>query len=753
MKADFQAQKIDFLREENRFSANEKNLTIYCQLNNLGLKNRLAPIYKYGMCSFLPTFAGEIFDFYVRFAMKKLVSLFLLGLMSAVVCVAKVEHLLPQPQVVTLKPAERAFQLGRSVRLEDPTATWLLRQFFNEHGGVAERGSAPLVRVELKEGLGTFDYVVAGFPNEGYTLDVTDREIKICAATSVGVIRATQTLMQLAEGYADGKACIEAVSITDFPAFKVRGWMHDVGRSFLSVEELKREIDLLSRFKINVFHWHLTENQAWRFEVKAYPQLTADTTMVRLPGKYYTQAQCREVEEYAALRGVTVIPEIDMPGHSAAFRRAMGFDMQSDEGVAALKVILSEVLATFTRAPYIHLGGDEVRIHYPQFLETFAHQVRASGKRVVTWNRLVNIPVTADIADMTQMWATSGRKVDGLPNIDCRYVYTNHMDVYADLVGIFKSNIYYAERGNPEIAGTIVCTWNDRRLLSESDIISQNNLYAYLLVTAWRAWRGGGLQYIEDGGTMLPFQGEELEEFCEWERRFLFHKAHCLSHEPIPYVRQTNVRWRITDAFPNGGDASRKLPPELEGPKQEYIFEGKTYHTAEALGAGIYLRHTWASDGLPRQMIPTFFPKSEPATTAYAWTYVYSPKEQTLGAQVEFYNYGRSERDVAPDAGRWDRYGSEIWVNNKPLTPPVWANSGIAHVESETFLINENFPARPPLQVQLHEGWNLVFIKLPFNPDGTQRLRKWMFTFVLTDPSGLNAAEGLIYSPDRTLLR
>lgn len=91
---------------------------------------------------------------------------------------------------------------------------------------------------------------------------------------------------------------------------------------------------------MNVFHWHLTDYTGWRFEVKAYPNLTAAAFNIRQPGKFYTQAQCRELVAYARERGVTVIPEIDMPGHSHVFEKAMGFDMQTDQGVEALKGLL-----------------------------------------------------------------------------------------------------------------------------------------------------------------------------------------------------------------------------------------------------------------------------------------------------------------------------------------------------------------------------------------------------------------------------
>lgn len=657
---------------------------------------------------------------------------------------AKIEHLLPRPQQLTPVGAE-AFSLGRAVRIADPTGCAALKRFFEAHGGVTEDASAPLVKVDVVGSIdGAYDYALEGFPAEGYRMTIGTDAVRIEVASPMGAIRAAQTLAQLAEGY-DGTPALETLEMTDWPAFKLRGWMHDVGRSFVSVEEIKKELDLLSRFKVNTFHFHLTENEAWRFEVKKYPQLTAAASMTRFAGKHYTQEQCREIEAYAAERGITVIPEIDMPGHSEAFLRAMGHDMQTDKGVAELKDILEEVAAVFVRAPYIHIGADEKAITYPNFLKTMTDKVHALGKKVVVWNPISGVAISKDAGfDMTQMWSTAGRKVAGLANIDCRYNYTNHFDVFADLVGIYKSSIYYQDKGSAEVAGTISAYWNDRKTPAEADIIRQNNLYANVLASAERAWIGGGKQYIEDGGTTLPNSGEEFEEFADWERRFLFHKAHSLKDEPIPYVKQTNVRWRITDAFPNGGNKDLKLPPETEGLKDTYIYNGATYGTGMATGAAVYLRHTWGGT------IPTYFGNPQTNTTAYAWTYVYSPVEQTAGALIEFQNYGRSEKDKAPDAGKWDRKGSRLWVNDAEVLPPVWTNSGKS-ITNEVDLGNENFTARPPEQIKLRKGWNKVFIKLPYvNADGV-RLNKWMFTFVLTDTEGRNALDGLIYSPDQCM--
>ena len=672
-------------------------------------------------------------------------------MMSAPNVSAKVNDILPKPQNVTLDSGGGAFLLGRAVALTDGTGCRVLMNFLDETGCTVSADASAKIRVETVSAIdGAYDYELFAFENEAYSLDVSPDEIVIRTVTPTGVIRAAQTLVQLAEGYDGETPRIEALSITDWPAFKLRGWMQDVGRSFLSISELKREIDLLSRFKVNVFHWHLTEKLAWRFEVKAYPALTEAENMIRYKGQYYTQAQCSELEAYAAERGVTVIPEVDMPGHSDVFTSTMGFDMQSVKGRAALKVILREVAGTFTKAPYIHIGGDEVTIQ-DGFLEEMSGFVRDSlGRKVVLWNKLNNKAVTSDIADMTQMWATSGTAVKGLPNIDCRYNYTNHFDVYADLVGIYKSSIYYAQRGSADIAGTVSAAWNDTKVATEDDIIRQNNQYANILASAERAWCGGGKRYIEAGGTKLPNRGDEFDEFQDFDRRFLFHKAHSLKDVPIPYVRQTNVHWRITEPFPNGGDATKAFPPELSTDTllpESFVYEGKTYSTSFATGAGIYLRHIW------HPTVPSYFASPANNQTAYAWTYVHSPEDRDVAAQIEFYTYSRSGNEYAPPAGKWDRRGSRIWLNGEEIPAPEWEqpDQSIPQDNATRGLTNENLTARDPVALHLNKGWNKVLMKLPHASNGGTGRDKWQFTFVITDKDGRNAADGLIYSPDKSI--
>ncbi|MBR2638098.1 MAG: family 20 glycosylhydrolase [Bacteroidaceae bacterium] len=675
---------------------------------------------------------------------KHLLTLMAIALIIAIPSQAKVTHLLPKPKSVT--QTEGSFALNREIKISDPTECKYLLNFLNEHGCTQSQDAKASVTVTMVNNIdGAYDYKLEGYENEAYTLDITPDEIKITAITAVGVIRAAQTLTQLAEGY-EGAASLELVSITDWPSFKLRGYMHDVGRSYVEFETLKEQIRLMSRFKINTFHWHLTENQAWRFEVKQYPQLTSKESMTRFEGKYYTQEQCKALQEYALEHGVIIIPEIDMPGHSEAFVRAMKYDMQSEQGVKALQNILDEVAAVFDKSPYIHIGADEKTITYNNFLKIMTDKIHSLGKMAVCWNPISGVTITAESGfDMTQMWSTAGTKISGIPNIDCRYNYTNHFDVFADLIGIYKSNIYYEQQGSPEVAGTISAPWNDRKTATEKDIYAQNNIYANTLASAERAWIGGGKQYIEKGGTMLPNGGEEYYDFVDFERRLLFHKANSLKNVPIPYVKQTNVRWRITEAYPNNGDMNAVFAPEEEDGdmKESYTHNGITYNSSVATGAGIYLRHTWGT------IIPTFYSNPQINTTAYAWTYVYSDTRQELGALIEFQNYSRSEKDLAPDEGKWDRKGSRIWLNGTEILPPTWDNTGVNINNNEQELKNENFTARKPVAVTLEEGWNKVFIKLPYVEANRVRLNKWMFTFVLTDPDGNKAAEGIIYSPNK----
>lgn len=564
----------------------------------------------------------------------------------------------------------------------------------------------------------------AKFQEEAYHLLITKKGILLEATTPKGMYWGRQTLEQL-KTTKNKKIYLPQCEITDWPAFRIRGFMHDVGRSFIPVEELKREISLLSRYKINVFHWHLTENQAWRLECKKYPQLNAPENMERENGKFYTLEEARQLVEFCKQHQVLLIPEIDMPGHSAAFERTFKTDMQSEKGTQILKDIIDEVCATFD-VPYLHIGTDEVQFTNPEFVPMMVKYIRDKGKKVISYNPGWNYK-PGEI-DMTQLWSYRGKAQKGIPAIDCRYHYANHFDTYADLVAMFNSRIYNQPEGSDDLAGCIVAFWNDRFIDNTPQLLAENNFYPYMLTLAERAWRGGGNCYFDGKGTLLwEDEPEQLAAFKEFEDRLLWQKNTWLKEVPFPYVRQTQSEWQITDAFPNGGDLNKVFPPE-DKEDSVYQYEGKTYKTRKIIGNGIYLRHVWGT------LVPGFYANPQENHTAYATRWIYSPKERKAKLALEFQNYSRSESDLAPRQGTWDYKCSRAWLNGQEIMPPVWKNTNTER-SNEITLKNENYMSRPAIDITLKKGWNKLMLKLPVGKFSSKetRLVKWMFTAALVD--------------------
>lgn len=582
--------------------------------------------------------------------------------------------------------------------------------------------------------------------NEAYQLTVSTDGVVIKATTPTGVYRAKQTLEQLIES-SPNKTAIPTCEITDWPAFRIRGFMHDVGRSFITVDELKKHIRLLAKFKINTFHWHLTENQGWRLESKVFPELNDSINFERLHGQYYTIEDAKEIANYCKQHEMLLIPEIDMPGHSAAFVRAMGVDMQSEKGITILKRLLDEICEDiFPDIPYLHIGTDEVQFTNPTFVPEMVSHIRAKGKKVISWNPGWNYKVGE--IDMTQLWSYRGTPQPGIPAIDSRFHYINHFDAFADIISMYNSKVLNADEGSNDIAGGIVAIWNDRLLEDEKQIVLQNNFYPTMLAFAERSWMGGGSEYYDDMGTMLPTDTSSVtfKEYVNFEQRMLWHKSNTLANEPFAYVKQTDILWHITDAFPNEGDLTKVFPPEVElSSNGSYEYDGKVYNTFSAIGASFYLRHVWGT------LVPGFYKHPKENHTAYAHTWVWSPKSQEVGLWVSTQDYSRSEKDLAPKQGKWDYRESKIYINDNTIEPPAWENSH-TNLTNEISLKNENFSARTPLLVTLDEGWNKVLLKLPVGRFSSPeiRLQKWMFTFVFVTPDGNARAKGLIYNPDKT---
>jgi hexosaminidase len=284
--------------------------------------------------------------------------------------------------------------------------------------------------------------------DEGYTLTIAPGRIMLSAPKPAGLFYGIQTLRQmLAAGGKRMRPSLPAVSITDYPRYGWRGISFDCARHFHSKEAVRRYIDLLAYHKMNVFHWHLTDDQGWRIEIKKYPKLTEvgawRDEYGRRHGGYYTQKDIREVIAYAAERYITVVPEIEMPGHATAALAAYPeffctgeqlkveakwgvfpnlFCAGKEETFAFLEDVLREVAALFP-SEYIHIGGDEAskdiwkkcphcqaRIkaeglkdeaalqgYFSRRMDTF---VRSLGKTMIGWDEILEgVPSTTAVVE------------------------------------------------------------------------------------------------------------------------------------------------------------------------------------------------------------------------------------------------------------------------------------------------------------------------------------------------------------------
>ncbi|WKD87024.1 Beta-hexosaminidase [Polaribacter huanghezhanensis] len=264
-----------------------------------------------------------------------------------------------------------------------------------------EYGSDIKLKSEASKNVISFKKDTSITNEEGYHLKIASNEITIAASSAKGAFYAIQTLRQLLPAsfengaYKESTVSIQNLEITDAPQFKYRGMHLDVGRHFFPVDFIKKYIDLMSMLKMNTFHWHLTEDQGWRIEIKKYPKLQEvaayrNETLIghysdqphKFDGKryggFYTQEQIKEVVKYASERQVTIIPEIEMPGHAQAAIAAyleLGctgkpIDVATKWGVFEdiycpkeatfkfLEDVIDEVVALFP-GKYIHIGGDE----------------------------------------------------------------------------------------------------------------------------------------------------------------------------------------------------------------------------------------------------------------------------------------------------------------------------------------------------------------------------------------------------------
>ncbi len=283
--------------------------------------------------------------------------------------------------------------------------------------------------------------------DEAYELVITKESVKLTAAKPAGLFRGIQTIRQLfphsieSSSLQKGPWQIATGTIKDAPEYAMRGSMLDVARHFFSVDDVKRYIDLIAFYKMNVMHLHLSDDQGWRIEIKSWPKLTetgGSTQVGGGKGGFYTQEQYKDIVQYAAERYITIIPEIDMPGHTNAALVSypelncnekdknpklytgieVGFSTLCTKNELVYKFVddVFRELAALTPGPYLHIGGDESHAtkkeDYIPFINRIQGIVKKHGKQVIGWDEIALSTLQPN--SIAQYWADSANSVNAV---------------------------------------------------------------------------------------------------------------------------------------------------------------------------------------------------------------------------------------------------------------------------------------------------------------------------------------------------
>ncbi|MFN3408798.1 MAG: family 20 glycosylhydrolase [Limisphaerales bacterium] len=569
---------------------------------------------------------------------------------------------------------------------------------------------------------------------ESYSLEVAADHVTAAAPQPVGLLYAVQTLRQLATA-PSGRPVIAGCRLTDAPAFAWRGFMHDVGRNFQDIELLKRFVEVMARYKLNVFHFHLTDHPAWRIECRVHPELNDPkfTPATRNPGKFYTYAELNDFIAFCRDRGVRVVPEIDMPGHSDYFKRAFGVDMQDARGMEILAACLNEFLH-HVDTPELHIGSDEATIRNPNFLPRMTELVRSRGRQIIVW-RPGHLPEGKVI---TQLWSAGdlpNHPLPGIPALDSRNDYVNHMDPFDGPLRILNLATCGQAEGDEFALGGILCHWPDIAAGEPMNIYRQSPVLPALLAAAERYWRGHTPEQPKYWARLPDAGTPDFARYAEFEARMVEQRDRFLTNWPFPYVKQTDVVWKLIGPFDHRGDVNAVFPVEREL-REEYVVNGRTNRWLEARGATIHFNHFWYDGWLPKTK----------SGTAYALTHLWSPRAQTVDFWIGFNGPSRSDRrqGANPQQGQWSTAGSRIWVNDSEIPPPRWKQPGALRQPLETPFVDEDYFYRTPTRVALQPGWNRILVKAP----RSEKTWKWMFTCVPVTVNGnaVREVEGLRFA-------
>ncbi|MFM7181963.1 MAG: family 20 glycosylhydrolase [Verrucomicrobiales bacterium] len=556
--------------------------------------------------------------------------------------------------------------------------------------------------------------------NEAYHLQTSASGAVLTAETTAGFFYGIETLRQLLVRN-EGKTTIAHAEVLDYPAFQIRGFMHDVGRNFLSLDLLKKQVDLMSRYKYNVFHWHLTEYHGWRLESKVFPELQSERTFQRFPGKYYTQREFIDFVKYCHDRNITVIPEFDTPGHSDAFRAGLNIPNMRDPRAREAMIKLIDELCSLAPAeimPYIHLGTDEVRNEAERvdadYLPALFDAVRRNNREVIGWWK--GMTVSGDTKQIQQTWAEIDPR-RGIRHIDSRGNYINHIDHLT-----FKTFVTFQQpcrvpHGDDNNLGGILCYWPDLYAPDENTSMLNAPVWQMLVAYPEVVWKGVPKNDGRYWSTVPPPDTAEGRRYRDIEKRLIEHRDRFLAGIPFMTVANSHIEWRLLGPL-DADELAAIDPVRIQASYQE---NGKTFAWSEPVyGGTIEIRHPFSGTRMP---YGGHFAKAPAVKTkAYAFTRIYSPEDQTVDFWINFNTISQSDdRAGRPVKGQWHANRQcNVWINGNSIPPPDWKSPGKAG--KEMALIDEVYTNRPPTPVALKKGWNTVLVS-------AGRQFKWHFTF------------------------
>jgi hexosaminidase len=470
-------------------------------------------------------------------------------------------HLIPMPEDVVRNPGRLPIDGSFAVQLSGPSGPHLksaverLLHKLQKKTGIPMHpgpigGTEPQPAVMQIRCTGSGEPVQSVKADESYHLEVTDRQARLSAPDPIGILRGIETFLQLIE--VDRESFyVSCVRINDKPRFRWRGLLIDVSRHFEPLEVIRRNLDAMASVKMNVFHWHLSDDQGFRVESKKFPKLHQKGS----DGNYYTQAEVRGIVAYARDRGIRVIPEFDMPGHSTSWlvaypelasapgpyqiERSWGvfdpcMDPTQNRTYAFLDTFIGEMAGLFPDE-YFHIGGDEVngkqwnansrirafkqrhnlkdnRALQAYFNRRLQQILAKHGKMMIGWHEVLHPELPKSV--VVQLWQRQPGMAEiarrGYAGILSYGYYLDHMrpaSFHYEMDPLGKGSESLSTEERQRIWGGEACMWAE--FVNPDNI--ESRIWPRAAAVAERLWSGAELTDVKDMYQRLEYLNQELE--------------------------------------------------------------------------------------------------------------------------------------------------------------------------------------------------------------------------------------------------